>query len=45
MERRFAGRFNFRRLVGRYEYHAENFPGFVHLAAASILMRHLCDGS
>ncbi len=26
--------FNFRRLVVRYEYHAENFQGLVHLAAA-----------
>ncbi len=34
IERLFAWLFNFRRLVVRYEYHAENFQGFVHLAAA-----------
>jgi hypothetical protein len=27
--------------VVRYEYHAENFQGLVHLAAAVILLRHL----
>jgi hypothetical protein len=32
----FAWFFNFRRLVVRYEYHAEDFQGFVHLAAAII---------
>jgi transposase len=41
IERLFAWLFNFRRLVVRYEYHAENFQGFVHLAAAIILSRHL----
>lgn len=41
IERMFAWLFNFRRLVVRYEYHAENFQGFVHLAAAIILLRHL----
>jgi len=41
IERLFAWLFNFRRLVVRYEYHAENFQGFVHLAAAIILCRHL----
>jgi transposase len=41
IERLFAWLFNFRRLVVRYEYHAENFQGFVHLAAALILLRHL----
>ena len=41
IERLFAWLFNFRRLVVRYEYHAENFQGFVHLAAAVILLRHL----
>jgi transposase len=41
MERLFAWLFNFRRLVVRYEYHAENFQGFVHLAAIIILLRHL----
>ena len=41
IERLFAWLFNFRRLVVRYEYHAENFQGFVHLATAVILLRHL----
>ena len=41
VERLFAWLFNFRRLVVRYEYHAENFQGFVHLAAAVILLRYL----
>ena len=41
VERLFAWLFNFRRLVVRYEYHAQNFQGFLHLAAAVILLRHL----
>ena len=41
IERLFAWLFNFRRLVVRYEYHAENFQGLVHLAAAVIILRHL----
>jgi len=41
IERLFAWLFSFRRLVVRYEYHAENFQGFVHLAAVIILLRHL----
>lgn len=41
IERMFAWLFNFRRLVVRYEYHAENFQGFLHLAAAFILLRYL----
>lgn len=41
IERLFAWLFNFRRLVVRYEYHANNFQGFIHLAAAIILLRHL----
>jgi len=41
IERLFAWLFNFRRLVVRYEYHAENFQGFLQLAAAIILLRHL----
>jgi transposase len=41
IERLFAWLFNFRRLVVRYEYHAENFQGLVHLAGAVILLRHL----
>ena len=35
---------NFRRLVVRYERHAENFLGMLQLASALILLRHLCDG-
>lgn len=30
---------NFRRLVTRYEYHAELFQGFVHLACLVIVLR------
>jgi transposase len=41
VERLFAWLFNFRRLVVRYEYHAENFQGFLNLAAAVILLRYL----
>jgi len=41
IERLFAWLFNFRRLVVRYEYHADNFQGFLHLGAAIILLRHL----
>jgi transposase len=41
IERLFAWLFDFRRLVVRYGYHAENFQGLVHLAAAVILLRHL----
>jgi transposase len=41
IERLFAWLFNFRRLVVRYEYHIENFNGFLQLAAAIILLRHL----
>jgi transposase len=41
IERLFSWLFDFRRLVVRYEYHAENFQGLVHLAAAVILLRHL----
>jgi transposase len=39
IERLFAWMHNFRRLVVRYEYHAENFLGFVHLACIMILLR------
>jgi transposase len=39
IERLFAWLHNFRRLVVRYEYHAENFLGFVHLACIIILLR------
>ena len=41
IERLFAWLFNFRRLVVRYEYHAENFQGFVPLGAIVILLRYL----
>lgn len=41
IERLFAWLFNFRRLVVRYEYHAENFQGFLHLGAAIILLKYL----
>ena len=41
IERLFAWLFNFRRLVVRYEYHAENFQGFLHLGAIVILLRYL----
>ena len=39
VERPFAWLQNFRRLVVRYEYHAENFLGFVHLGCIRILLR------
>ena len=32
---------NYRRLVTRWEYHIENFLGFVHLACLLMLFRHL----
>lgn len=41
VEHLFAWLFNFRRWVVRYEDHIENFNGFLHLAAALILLRHL----
>jgi transposase len=41
IERLFAWLFNFRRLVTRWEYHAENFQGFLHLGAIVILLRYL----
>lgn len=41
IERLFAWLHNFRRIVVRYEYHADNFLGFLQLAAAIILIRHL----
>jgi transposase len=37
--RLFAWLQNFRRLVVRYEYHAENFFGMVQLGCAIILLR------
>lgn len=39
VERLFAWLQNFRRLVVRYEYHAENFLAFVHLGCLIILLR------
>jgi transposase len=41
MERFFAWLSNLRRLVVRWEYHAENFQGFIHLGCLLILLRHL----
>ena len=41
VERLFAWMHNFRRLVTRWEYHIENFLGFVHLACMHIMLRHL----
>ena len=39
VERLFAWLHKFRRVVVRYDYHAENFLGFVHLACIKILLR------
>jgi transposase len=41
VERLFAWLQNHRRLVTRYERHAENFLGFVHLGCICILLRYL----
>lgn len=41
VERLFAWMHNFRRLVTRWEYHIENFLGFVRLACLHLLLRHL----
>jgi transposase len=41
IERLFAWLQNFRRLVIRYERHAENFLGMAHLGCCLILLRHL----
>ena len=41
VERLFAWLYNFRRLVVRYEYHAENYNGLVQLACVMVLLRHL----
>ena len=41
VERLFAWMHNYRRLVTRWEYHIENFLGFVHLACLLIFLRHL----
>jgi transposase len=41
IERLWAWLQNFRRLVTRYERHAENYLGFLHLGCAVILLRYL----
>ena len=41
IERLFAWLQNFRRLVVRYERHAENFLGMLHLGCCFILLRYL----
>ena len=41
IQRLFAWLHNSRRLVTRYEYHLCNYLGFLHLAAALILLRYL----
>ena len=41
IERLFAWLQNFRRIMVRYEYHADNYLGFVHLGCALLLLRHL----
>ena len=41
VERLFAWMHNFRRLVTRWEFHIENFLGFVHLACIHMLLRRL----
>jgi len=39
VERLFAWLFNFRRLVVRYEWHVENYLGFIMLGCVKILLR------
>ncbi len=39
IERFFAWIQNYRRIVVRYEYHLENFLGFIHLACILILLK------
>lgn len=41
VERFFAWLHNWRRIVTRWEYHAENFLAMIHLACVLILLRHL----
>ncbi|MEO6872879.1 MAG: transposase [Chthoniobacterales bacterium] len=41
IERLFAWLHNFRRLVVRWEYNAENYLAFLQLGCALILLRHL----
>ncbi|MDQ3714215.1 MAG: transposase, partial [Acidobacteriota bacterium] len=40
IERLFAWLQNFRRIFVRYEYHSDNYLGFVHLACIVILLRN-----
>jgi len=40
VERLFACLHNFRRLVVRYEYHAQNFLAMIHFACALILIKY-----
>ena len=39
VERFFAWIQNYRRIVVRYEYHLDNFLGFIHLACIRILLK------
>ena len=39
VERLWAWLFNFRRVATRFEYHVENYLGFVHLGCIKILLR------
>lgn len=41
VERFFSWLFNSRRTVVRYERHALNYEGFIHLACAKMILRHL----
>jgi transposase len=41
VERLFAWMHSFRRLVTRWEYHIENFLGFVQLGCLHLLLRHI----
>ena len=41
VERLFAWMQNYRRLVTRWEYHIENFLGFIQLACLLMLLKHL----
>ena len=41
VERLFAWLHHFRRLVTRWEHHAENFLGFLHLGCICLLLRHM----
>jgi transposase len=41
VERIFAWMQNYRRLVARWEFHIENFLGFVQLACVLMLFKHL----